>query len=111
MTMRKAGAGVVRGGVALLAVPLTAACTPTQKCGQLGFEYGTEWGAHEIQATNTSCPTARGVASGSKNMKGRNYAGFGWSCVAGAWTTTGYPTKHYRCSGPAGGLVTFDFSG
>src|SRR4051794_17079604 len=111
MSFRGAGTAAAVGVAAVISLPIFAACTPPpQNCGSVGFAPNTDWGAFHIQATNTSCSTARGIASGSKYARG-SYSGFGWRCVAGRTDYTGLPFTPYRCTSWTGaGVVTFQYS-
>ncbi len=94
----------------------TLACDPPApyaKCGDVswptpGFAHATSQGAWEIKAHDTTCTTARWIAT-KEWLAGpkRPYANGSWSCTAGL--PSGWAMQSYAiwCNGPRGAVVTF----
>lgn len=90
------------------ATPTSSGSSPAgmERCGDVGFEPGTDAGSFDVEATGVGCQEARRVAASAEGQGGEAFTALGFRCQPQG-TTGQLPSVVYACSDASDARIMF----
>lgn len=77
-----------------------------ERCGDVGFEPGTDAGSFDVEASGVGCQEARRVAASAEGQGGEAFTALGFRCQPQG-TTGQLPSVVYACSDASDARIMF----